>query len=104
MSGRWGRGGAALGFAWLVLACGKVVPDDVGGSGVAGAGGAAVGAPGQLRDYLGNAAFPDSFWRAQSASEANVDPAPLEQAGATAICGGSRICPASSTRSARSVR
>jgi CubicO group peptidase (beta-lactamase class C family) len=40
----------------------------------------ASGPPGVLRDYLGNPAFPDDFWRPASFAESNVDPAPLEQA------------------------
>src|SRR6478735_2611256 len=50
------------------------------GAANAGAAGTAVPVAGKLRDFLGEPAFPDSFWQPASASEGQVDPAPLEQA------------------------
>jgi CubicO group peptidase (beta-lactamase class C family) len=48
-----------------------------GSANVAGGGGAARGV---LRDFLGDPDFPDDFWQPAASGEAQVDPAPLEQA------------------------
>lgn len=45
-----------------------------------GAGGADSRPLGELLDYLGNATYPDDFWKTATFSQAKVDPKPLEQA------------------------
>ena len=46
----------------------------------AGAAGSMATSSGVLRDFLSDPAFPDSFWQPASASEAQIDPAPVAQA------------------------
>jgi len=51
-----------------------------GSSGSSGSAGADSASAGQLRDFLGDSAFPDSFWQPAAAAESKIQLAPLEQA------------------------
>jgi Beta-lactamase len=78
-------GGTLGGPAGQGAVAGNAGQIDSGGSGVgtagsAGAVGVAGASAGTLRDYLGDPAFPDSFWRPASGAESQLDAAPLEQA------------------------
>ena len=77
-SGRSGGGGGGGGSAGQSANSGAA--GIAGSPSNAGAAGTTAAAPGQLRDFLGDPGFPDSFWQPAGAGESQVDPALMEQA------------------------
>src|SRR4029453_9503393 len=85
-------------MTWLRFAClaALVLAAGCSGGGGAARDGAALdaptsGTPGALRDYLGDPAFPDDFWRPATGAASGVDQATLQQAAARIASNGWEI-------------
>src|SRR4051794_17738127 len=80
-AGRGGADGTGAGNAGQSASSGALgmalAGAGAGAASGAGVAGAPAAAPGQLRDFLGDPGFPDSFWQPAGAGESQVDPAPL---------------------------